>query len=453
MSTIAAIATPQAVGGVSMIRISGDKAIQIAAEVFKPSSDIKVIDMHKYTACYGNIYNKETLVDDGVLLIFRAPNSYTGEDVAEITCHGGLQVTKEVLRACLDAGAVTAEAGEFTKRALLNGKMSLTQAEAVIDVIEAQTSSYLACSNAQKEGALYKKIESVSSEILEVSSLISAWIDFPDEDMGDFETASITGQLLESQLHLQLLLDSYDVGKIMREGISAVIVGKPNVGKSTLMNLLTGTNRSIVTDIAGTTRDIVEETVRMGDLVLNLADCAGLRETSDVVENIGVEIMLQKLHEAQIAIAVFDNSAPLSKEDLDLINHLKSKTTICIINKIDLSNQLNIDFLKEKFSHIIQISAKDTSSLKAISEYVSSILSLNRFDMQSGFIANERQRQCAFSAMQSLGQAIDGLSGGITLDAVGVMLEAALDSLLELSGKKASDEVISEVFKRFCVGK
>lgn len=453
MSAIAAISTPQAVGGVSMVRISGDNAFDIAAKVFNPVNGKDIHGMKGYTACYGNITDGGEMLDDGVLLVFRAPHSYTGEDVCEITCHGGIYITRKVLQACINAGAEPAEAGEFTKRALLNGKMSLTQAEAVIDVINAQSKQYLDCSNAQREGSLYRRIEEISQHILDITVQIAAWIDYPDEMLDSFESSSHLGQLENCRCQLQCLLESYDIGKVLREGVPTAIVGKPNVGKSTLMNLLVGSERSIVTDIAGTTRDIVEETVMLGGAVLRIADCAGLRETEDVVEGIGVEMMLKKLEQASLVLAVFDSSRPLDRDDYTLLEKLKGKQCICVINKADLEQKLDMPFLASQFSTAVEISANDPGSLKKLNDVVEKTLDLDRLDMSAGFIANERQRKCAEEAEKALQQAIDGIQIGVTLDATGVMLEKALDSLMQLSGKSVSETVIDEVFKRFCVGK
>ncbi|MDE6724540.1 MAG: tRNA uridine-5-carboxymethylaminomethyl(34) synthesis GTPase MnmE, partial [Ruminiclostridium sp.] len=307
MSTIAAIATAPATGGISVIRISGEKAFEVAERVFKPANKKAISDMRGYTACYGGIYNGENKLDDGILLIFRAPHSYTGEDAAEITCHGGVLITRRVLRACLDAGAVMAGPGEFTKRALAAGKMTLTQAEAVADIINSKSDQFLKCAAAQLDGALYKRIEEIRKIIMDLAVQISAWIDYPDEGLDDFEISSQAGQLADCRLRLHLLLESYDVGQAMRDGISVAIVGKPNVGKSTLMNLLVGCERSIVTDIEGTTRDIVEENVILGGTLLKIADCAGIRETDNPVERIGVVKMEKRLERSQLVFAVFDN--------------------------------------------------------------------------------------------------------------------------------------------------
>lgn len=452
MDTIAAIATPLAEGGISVIRISGDKAVGIAEKVFRPVSGKAVQEMKGYTAAYGEIVDGDKKLDDGVLLIFRAPHSYTGEDVAEISCHGGLYITKRVLSACYNAGAKSAQAGEFTKRALLNGKLSLTQAEAVADIISAQNEQYLMCSKAQREGSLYRRIRAVSEKILTLTTLIQAWIDYPDEMEDDFDGNLEAQKLTEVIDELDLLLNSYHSGQLMREGVPCAIVGRPNVGKSTLMNLLSGVERSIVTDIEGTTRDIVEETVMAGNVMLRLADCAGIRDTDDVVESIGVERMLKKIDSASLVFAVFDGSRQLSDDDRRLMSHLTDKNCICIINKTDLEQVIDKSELSQ-FDEIIEISAKDISAAEKINEAVSRRTGLSKLDLSSGFIANERQRICIQEAKEYINQALTALQLGVTLDAVGIMCESALERLYELSGENVSEAVIDQVFSRFCVGK
>lgn len=455
MSTIAAIATPPATGGISVIRISGEKAFDIVAAVFKPVGNKTIAEMKGYTAAYGNIYGGEggkERLDDGVLLVFRAPHSYTGEDVAELTCHGGVLITRRVLRACLDAGARLAEAGEFTRRALIAGKMTLTQAEAVADIINSKSDQFLKCAAAQLDGALYQKISAIKQTILDLATEISAWIDYPDE-LDSFEISSKIGQLTDCRLKLKLLLESFDVGQALRDGISAAIVGKPNVGKSTLMNLLVGCERSIVTDIEGTTTDIVEENVILGGALLRIADCAGIRETNNPVERIGVIKMEKRLEHSQLIFAVFDYSRPLEAEDYKLIEKLKGRNVLCVINKLDLENKLDMAYLAAKFGKVVEISANDPKSLKLLNEAVSKLINPEKLDISAGFIANERQRAAAVKAETAIEAAIDGINKGVTLDAAGVMLEFALDSLMELTGENVSDEIIDQVFKRFCVGK
>lgn len=453
MSTICAVATPIAEGGISVVRISGENALLIAEKVFKPKSGRIVADMRGYTAAYGDIYDDKELLDDGVLLVFKAPHSYTGENVCEISCHGGIYVTRRVMTACLKAGAEPAAAGEFTKRALLNGKMSLTQAEAVADIISAQGRQILAYSNSQREGALFRRTESIAEKIMEVSAQISAWIDYPDDDTPTVTPQWLTQKLTAVQADLNDLLGGYDKGRMIRCGISCAIVGKPNAGKSTIMNLLSGSQRSIVSPAAGTTRDIVEERVNLCGTVLLLSDCAGIRETDDEIEKIGVDIMLKKLAASDIAFAVFDSSKPLEDEDRRLFSLLENKTVIPIVNKSDLETKLDLKEIEERFGAPAVISAKDEHSAEILEREINSHLKLDTFSADAGFLANERQRSCVMRAADYVNDALNAVRAGITPDAVGVDLEQALDAVYELSGKKASEEIIDEVFKRFCVGK
>lgn len=453
MSTICAIATPAAAGGISVIRISGESAADIAAQVFAPASGRAVKELAGYRAAYGKIMDGGELLDDGVLLMFRAPHSYTGEDVCEISCHGGIYVTRRVLSACIKAGAEPAAAGEFTKRALLNGKMSLTQAEAVADMISAQGAQMLSCANSQREGALFRRAEKIADMIMEVSAQISAWIDYPEDDTPTVTDEWLCEKLSAISREFSALLSGYDTGRLLREGIACAIVGKPNVGKSTLMNLLSGSRRSIVSNIAGTTRDVVEESINLNGIVLRVSDCAGIRDADDEVERIGVEIMLERLSAADLVLAVFDSSRPLDGDDERLFQRLSGKNVVCIINKCDLPPVLECEQLEERFGKAVYVSAAQDGAQNIIADAINARLKLSQLDAQAGFLANERQRGCIMRAADAVKQALDAIRAGITPDAVGVLLEQALDAVYELSGKKASDEVIAEVFKRFCVGK
>lgn len=453
MSTVCAIATPPAAGGISVIRISGERAAEIAARVFRPASGRSAEELAGYRAAYGKIYDGDELLDDGVLLMFRAPHSYTGEDTAEISCHGGIYVTRRVLSACVKAGAQPAGPGEFTKRALLNGKLSLTQAEAVADIISAQGGQLLSCANGQRDGALFRRMEDCAARIMEVSSQISAWIDYPDDDTPVVTQEWLTRKLSAVQGMFRELLAGYDTGRMLREGISCAIVGKPNAGKSTLMNSLAGQQRSIVSDIAGTTRDIVEETVALGDIVLRIADCAGIRETSDPIEKIGVDIMLKRLESADIILAVFDGSRELSDEDERLLKLLSGRNVVAVVNKTDLPQKLDVSVIEAALGAPVKLSAKQDNAAALLERAVSERLDLGRLDPDAGFIANERQRDCIIRASDAVDGALSAAQLGVTPDAVGVMLEQALDAVYELSGKRAGDEVIDEVFRRFCVGK
>lgn len=453
MSTICAISTPNAVGGLSVIRISGEKSIEIAAKIFQPFSTKAVEKMGGYTCCFGKVVFNGEEIDEGILTVFRAPKSFTGENVCEISCHGGLYVTKQVLRAIISSGAKPAEAGEFTKRAFLNGKLSLTQAEAVMDMIMAQGEQSHRSAVSAHEGILFSRIKAMTDKLVSILGELAAWVDYPEEDLPEIEYETFENSLHDVLGQLNLLLESYDTGRILREGINTVIIGKPNVGKSTLMNMLLGFERSIVTDIAGTTRDIVEESVRLGDLVLRLSDTAGIHETTDTVEGVGVSLAFKKLNESDLIIAVFDNSSELSKEDFDIVEKIKDKPSVAVINKSDLEQKLDKDFLKDKFKLVIEISAKENFGQGELISSLEELFKINQFDANAGVITNERQRGCIENAKASLEKALVTLTSGETYDAVTVLIDEGANALLELTGEKATEAVVNDVFSRFCVGK
>lgn len=451
MSTIAAISTPNAAGGISVIRISGEDAVAIAAKVFKTKKD--VLKMEGYTCAYGKTVFDGKVIDDGILTVFKAPESYTGEDVCEISCHGGIFVTKQVLRACIQSGAKPAEAGEFTKRAFLNGKLSLTQAEAVMDVISANGQQALNSAVNAREGKMFKQIKKVSDRLVTILGELAAWVDYPEEDLPEVEPENLRASLCDGISVMEKILKGYDCGKIIREGIDTVIIGKANVGKSTLMNNLLGYERSIVTEIAGTTRDIIEETARVGDLVLRLSDTAGLRETDDLVENFGIELARKKADTAQLVIAVFDSSRQLDKEDEELLELIKDRKSVIILNKSDLEQKISKREFLGISQNIVEISAKNDLQLEELSQMLNRMFELESFDSNTDSFANERQKYCAENALNYLKETLETLDLGVSLDCVTVTLESALDCLLELTGEKVSEAVVSQVFSKFCVGK
>lgn len=453
MSTIAAISTPLAMGGISVIRISGENAINIISKIFQPISCESVEKMDGYTCSYGKIVYENRHIDDVVLTVFRSPRSYTGEDVCEISCHGGVYITKQVLSAVLASGAKPAENGEFTKRAFLNGKLSLTQAEAVMDMISAQGKQAHRSAVSTREGTLFARISNISKKLVSILALLSAWVDYPDEDIEDLSVDNLQKQLYDIDKELNDILSGYDSGRIIREGIDTVIIGKPNVGKSTLMNMLLGYQRSIVTDIAGTTRDIVEETVSLGDVVLKLSDTAGVRETSDVVEGVGVDLAFKKLQLADLVIAVFDNSEKLSQEDFLLIDKLSEKPSIAVINKSDLSGVLDIKVIQKHFDKVVFISAKNDEGRDELTKALEDIFHTSSFDPNSGVISNERQRSCVSIAKENVANALNVVAMGESYDIVTVLLDEATNSLLELTGERATEAVVDNIFKNFCVGK
>lgn len=452
MSTIAAISTPNAVGGIAVIRISGENAIEIAEKIFRPFGK-KVSEMDGYTCSYGIAHDNGEHIDDCILTVFKAPHSYTGEDTVEISCHGGLFVSKKILRSALNNGAVTAEAGEFTKRAFLNGKLDLTQAEAVMDIISAKGEFELRMAENLREGAVFKKARKCSDRLLKLLSGLAAWADYPDDDIPEVEPEHICSELEAVSEELFSLIKSYDDGRFVREGVSTAIIGRPNVGKSTLFNCLNGCERSIVTDIAGTTRDIVEETVKLGNIVLRLSDTAGIHNTSDVIEGIGVEIAEKTLETAELIIAVFDGSCPPTADDYELINKVKNKKCIAVINKSDAGIVPEFAEIESNFIHKVYISAKEGIGINKLETAIEELFEISPDSFSAVSATNERQKQCIEQALESINNALFALKSGEMLDAVNVLIDEAEQHILELTGEKITEAVVNEVFSRFCVGK
>ena len=453
MSTIAAVSTPNAMGGIAVIRISGENALSIAEKVFSPYGDKKVLDMAGYTCAYGIAHDGEERLDDCILTVFRAPHSYTGEDIAEISCHGGLYVSRKVLRAVLKNGAVNAEGGEFTKRAYLNGKLDLTQAEAVMDIIFAKGERELRMAENLREGAAFKKADVCSKKLLKILGDLAAWADYPEEDIPEVRPENIKSELTEVRDELRSLIRNYDSGRILREGVATAIIGRPNVGKSTLFNCLSGCERSIVTEIAGTTRDVIEETVRVGDITLRLSDTAGIHDTDDVIEGIGVEMAEKMIESSELIIAVFDGSCTLTEDDVQLINKINTDKVIAVINKNDVEQLIDTSLLTNKIKHIVYLSAKENTGVDDLHRHIEEIFRLNEADFDTATAANERQKKCIDNALAGIESAISSLEIGEMLDAVNVLIDDAEQSLLQLTGQKITEAVVDEVFSRFCVGK
>ena len=373
MSTVAAISTAQGQGGIGIIRISGKDSFAIADKIFKSVSKKKVQDIPGYTALFGYVYKDKEIIDEAVVLKFAAPKSFTGENVVEISCHGGLYVTKEVLSAVISAGAEPAGPGEFTKRAYLNGKMDLTEAESVMDIISAKSKSAARAALYVKEGVLYKKSQEIKELLLDKAAHLSAWADYPEEDIPEISYSSISDAINTSIETLEKLLSTYNAGQVIKEGIDTVIVGRPNAGKSTLMNLLAGREKSIVTSIAGTTRDVVEDTVLVGNVLLNLSDTAGIRETDNEIEKIGVKKTFERIHSCGLVIALFDCSQKLNKEDMALIDEIKNIPSVAVINKTDLKNRLDSDYIEKNIKNVVYISAKNQHNIDELKEIIEKI--------------------------------------------------------------------------------
>lgn len=453
MSTVAAISTPDSPGGIAVIRISGEGAVTVAERVFTPYGNKKVNEMAGYTCAYGIAHDGGERIDDCILTIFRAPHSYTGENTAELSCHGGIFVTRKILRTILKNGAEPAQPGEFTKRAFLNGKLDLTQAEAVMEIISARGERELKMAENLREGAAFRAAKQCSDTLVRILGDLAAWADYPEEDIPAVEPENLIRDLTEVRRQLSSLVENYDCGRILREGISTAIVGRPNVGKSTLFNCLSGCERSIVTDIAGTTRDVIEETVSLGDIVLRLSDTAGIHRTDDIIEGIGIGIAEKTAKSAELVIAVFDGSCPLDEDDFEIIRKIKDMKCVAVINKTDEKSVIDEDILRDNFLHIVYISARENRGIDLLRSEIENIFSINEITINSVCAANERQKRCIDSALMCVDNSISALKSGEMLDAVNVIIDEAEQNLLELTGERITNAVVDNVFSRFCVGK
>ncbi len=449
--TVAAVSTPVGEGGISVIRVSGRDSIGICDKIFKSVSGKKLCDLPGYTALFGHIEGECGIIDEAVVTVFREPKSYTGEDVCEISCHGGRYVTSEVLNAVLSAGALAAGPGEFTKRAFLNGKLNLAEAESVMGLITASSGQELKLQMAAKQGKTSKEIDEIESILLELSADFAAYSDYPDEDLPDLSEDNFMRLLNMSSDKLQRLLSTYHSGTVLREGVKTAIVGKPNVGKSTLMNLLSREDRSIVTDIAGTTRDIIENTVRLGDVTLVLADTAGIRNTGDPIEGVGVELAKKRIASSQLVLAVFDTSRQFDEDDMEIISLLSPDDTVVVLNKSDVGKGFDASIFTD-FKTVL-ISAREGIGAEALEQAVADIVGQSRIDPDAAMLLSQRQFDLVFKATAAVEEAKNLLKAGFTIDAVGVCIDEALSLLYTFDGKRVTNEVADEVFRRFCVGK
>ena len=453
-STIAAIATAPGAGGIAVVRLSGPESYAVAARVFRPANpDRTVAGAKGYTALFGTFLEGEDAFDEGVALFFRAPHSYTGEDVVELSCHGGSAVARRLVESCIAAGAAPAAPGEDTRRAFLNGKLSLTQAEAVMDLVSADGRQGAALANASLGGALARKIAAEKEALTSLQAHLAAWVDFPEEDVPELDETHLQAVLGSVKDELDVLIRNYDAGAVLREGVDCAIVGRPNAGKSTLLNLLAGFDRAIVTPVAGTTRDVVEQAVRLGDIRLNLFDTAGLRDTEDVIEAEGIRRSWKKLDEAGLVLAVFDGSEPLTREDLALARKCAGRPAIALINKEDKPTRFDAEVIAPDFAMVLPVCCQEEGARKLIASAVARLLGTNQIDPHAASLSGQRQLAAATRAREAVAGALEAAAGGFGLDAVSVCVDDALDALCDLTGENASEAVINEVFERFCVGK
>ena len=458
--TIAAISTARGKGGVALLRISGPDAISVCQKVFLPKSGKPLSEYAPRTAIFGSIYAPDDRgawneIDNGLATVFRAPASFTGEDTVEICCHGGVLLTQTVLTACFAAGARPAEAGEFTRRAFLNGKMGLSAAEALGDLLEAQTREQLTLAHAGTDGRVERKCREIYDALCAVLSSVYAKIDYPDEDLAEMSREEMEASLADCTARVEKLLDTYRTGHAIAEGIPTVICGKPNVGKSSLYNCIVGRDAAIVTDIEGTTRDVLTETAALGRVTLRLFDTAGLHETDDVVEKLGIDRARKALEDAELILAVFDGSVAPDEEDKALAESLSSTdaTVIAIVNKADLGIA-GAEFYNQYFSNTVTLSAKEGQGIEALSALVESCFINGELDTKNDTVlTNARQKGAALSALEAINRAREGLAYGLPVELCCSDCEAAMQAIAELDGRAVSEDIVSHIFSHFCVGK
>ena len=444
--------------------MSGDDCFKILQKIFKPKNKGEI---KGYTIKYGNIVKSENdeIIDEVLVSYFVAPKSYTKENMCEINSHGGIVVENQILEECLKNGAVLAEPGEFTKRAFMNGRIDLSQAEAVIDIINSKTEKEMMVAQRHLEGSLSKKIKDIQGEILNLMADIEASIDYPEYDIEETTNKKINDTLnsveekllkLKNSFEIEHLLDTADNGKILKEGIKTAIIGKPNVGKSSLLNLILGENRAIVSDIEGTTRDTIEEYINIKGIPLKIVDTAGIRKTNDEVEKIGVERSINNISNAELIIALFDDSRTFDDQDQKILDLIEGKKTIILINKIDLGKNLikENEKLKKFKNNIIEFSTINETGLDKLYNQIEELFKLNELDCENTeIITNNRHKQQILYALEDVAKGRESLETHMPVDITAICLKDILERLAEITGENVSEDIINEIFKKFCLGK
>ena len=454
--TIAAIATAPGEGGIGIIRISGPKSLEVAEGIFFSMSGKKISEYPARTLIFGNIKDGDKKIDEVLVAYMKGPNSYTAEDVIEINCHGGFISVKRILELVLSKDVRLAEAGEFTKRAFLNGRIDLSQAEAVIDVINAKTDKAHEVAENQLDGSLSKKIKEFREKVTELLAQVEVAIDYPEEDIEFIAYSTLEEKTKELSKDIKKLYETSESGKIFREGLKTVIVGKPNVGKSSLLNSILGENRAIVTDIPGTTRDVIEEFVNIKGIPLKIVDTAGIRETDDVVEKIGVEKSMASFDSADLIIMVVDSSSELSDEDREILEKVKGKETIILLNKTDLPQVINEEEVKKYVDekNIIKISALHNEGIEDVHDRIEAMVYTGDIKSSSNvIITNSRHKDALYRAMKSLEDAMKAIEDRMPLDFVEVDLKNVWDYLGYINGDTVSEDLLDNIFHNFCIGK
>ena len=458
MSTIAAISTAPAIGGIGIIRISGDECFEILNKIFIPKHKEKIENIKGYTIKYGKVVNPKTnkIIDEVLVSYFKNPKSYTAEDLCEINSHGGIVVVREILELCLQNGAELAEPGEFTKRAFLNGRIDLTQAEAIIDIINAKTFREAQESANQLEGYLSRKINEIKAKIMDLMVDIEANIDYPEYDVEEVSNNRAEGKLIEVKKDLENLSKTFENGKILKDGIKIAIIGSPNAGKSSLLNSILKEERAIVTDIAGTTRDIIEEQVVIEGIPFKIVDTAGIRNARDKIEQIGIEKSKKAANEADVVIGVFDSSVELNDEDREILKLLQKKKSIIILNKIDLNIDKagNSPEILQASSPVVRLSIKNGDNLDELYHELIKMFNLNQINLGNELlITNVRHQELINKAIESTKMAIDDLNNDMPIDIISINIKQILEHLGEITGDNISEDIIKSIFSKFCLGK
>ncbi|MGL4797591.1 MAG: tRNA uridine-5-carboxymethylaminomethyl(34) synthesis GTPase MnmE [Paraclostridium sp.] len=454
--TIAAIATAPGEGGIGIIRISGEKSLQVANSIFKSVSGKNIEEYNTRTLIYGHIVDNEKVIDEVLVAFMKGPNSYTTEDVIEINCHGGFISVKKILELILSKDVRLADQGEFTKRAFLNGRIDLAQAEAIIDVINAKTDMAHTVAQSQLEGSLSKKIKDLRFNITEILAQITVSLDFPDEDVEQITYNTLKEKSINLQQEINKLYDTAESGKILRDGLKTVIVGKPNVGKSSLLNAILGENRAIVTDIPGTTRDVIEEFVNIKGIPLKIVDTAGIRETEDIVEKIGVEKSREFFSLADLSIVVLDSSRNLDPEDMDILESVNANKTIVLLNKTDLDMAIDLNKVKEYVSeeNIIEISALQNEGIEKIHEKIEEMVFAGTVRNSSDLVVtNSRHKDALYKAKQAIEDALMAIDSYMPLDFIEVDFKNIWDYLGYINGDTVTEDLLDTIFSNFCIGK
>lgn len=452
MSTIVAISTAPGIGGIGIIRMSGKDCFKVLNKIFKP---INNSSEKGYTIKYGKIIDGEEVIDEVLVSYFLEPKSYTTENMCEINSHGGSVIMKKILDLCLKNGADLAEPGEFTKRAFLNGRIDLTQAEAVIDIINSKTDKEAEASVNQLEGNLSKKIKEIREELISGLADIEVTIDYPEYDEVEITNIKILNILEKNENKLDKLEKSFTNGKILREGIKTAIIGRPNAGKSSLLNLLLNEERAIVTDVEGTTRDTIEEYITLDGIPFKVIDTAGIRDTDDTVEKIGVKKAIEIANKSDLIIAIFDISKEINDEDKKILKILKNRNSIILLNKIDLNNCLvNEEYLKEYSKNIIKISTKTQEGIDELIQTMKKLTQTDEINIDGeNIVINSRHRALIIKAKEALKKARETLESGMPIDVISIYIKEILEELGKITGESVTDDIISEIFSKFCLGK